>query len=372
MYRFRNELSLDRYLLFTVMGVSTLMGPQDMKLSKPRHQHRESHRSVNLYLRAYLDWRSHQAYTSHVTAEISRYTGLAIPVCAIASRAVTVGGNNAALARIFAVVRRMRVESLHRYPVKSMLGETVTALFVDEQGAEGDRRLALIDVSTGRVASAKQPRLWRGLLQCSANKVDGRVRIRLPDGTSMATDEAGVNERLSQLLPRPVRLIDHRPQGAAVERADPDQVLERGLDAEVDSPILEIAQATAGDSFTDLAPLHAITTATLQRIGVEALRYRPNLVITSPPGYPAYAENEWTGRILTVGETRLRGIAATPRCAIPTLEHGALPRAPHALRIPAAENRVEALGLGRLPCAGAYFEVLEVGTIRTGDLVGLD
>jgi uncharacterized protein len=61
-----------------------------------------------------------------------------------------------------------------------------------------------------------------------------------------------------------VRLVDHRPEGAAVERADPDQALERGLDAEVDAPIMELGAATPGDSFVDLAPLHVITTATLQ------------------------------------------------------------------------------------------------------------
>lgn len=266
----------------------------------------------------------------------------------------------------------MRVGSLHRYPVKSMLGETVTALFVDERGAEGDRRLALIDVSTGHIASAKQARLWRALLQCSASSVAGRVRIRLPDGTTVAADENGVDEVMSRLLGRPVRLADRRPQGASVERADPEQVLDLGVDAEVDAPILEIAQATPGDSFTDLAPLHAITTATLDRIGVDAVRYRPNLVINTPPGYPAYSESAWTGHILTVGEARLRSMGATPRCVVPTLEHGVLPRAPHALRIPAAENRVEALGLGVLPCVGTYLEVLDNGTIRTGDPVRLD
>ena len=265
----------------------------------------------------------------------------------------------------------MHVESLHRYPVKSMLGETLTELFVDDRGAEGDRRFALIDEATGRIASAKQARLWRALLKCSASSVGGEVHIRLPEGTTMATDERDVDEVLSRLLARPVHLIDHRPEGASVERADPEQVLELGTDAEVDAPILEIGQATPGDSFTDLAPLHAITTATLERIGVEALRYRPNLVITTPAGYPAYAENDWAGRTLTVGKTRLRTLGATPRCVIPTLEHGPLPRAPHALRTPAAENRVEALGLGVLPCAGAYLEVLEVGIIHAGDPVHL-
>jgi uncharacterized protein len=266
---------------------------------------------------------------------------------------------------------QMRVESLRRYPVKSMLGETVDTMFVDERGAAGDRRLALMDAETGRVASAKQPRLWRRLLQCSASGDTGRVRIQLPDGTSVAADEPGIDELLSRLLGRPVRVISQRPRGAALERPDPEKVLELGVDAEVDAPIVEIAKATPGDSFTDLAPLHAITTATLERIGVEALRYRPNLVIATPPGYPPYAENDWVSKELTVGEARLRALKPTSRCAVPTLEHGLLPRAPHALRIPMAENRLETPGSGMVACAGVYLEVLTPGTIRTDDPVTL-
>ncbi|WP_193045500.1 MOSC domain-containing protein [Mycolicibacterium baixiangningiae] len=269
------------------------------------------------------------------------------------------------------VEHQMHVGSLRRYPVKSMLGETVTALPVGFGGAEGDRRVALIDQETGRVASAKQARLWRQLLQCSARIDGGRVWIRMPDGTDVAADEDGVEDLLSNLLSRPVRVADHRPQGASVERADPEQVLEQGLDADVDAPLLELAEGTPGDSFVDLAPLHVITTATLERIGTEAERYRPNIVISTPPGYPAYAENEWTDRILTVGSVQLKGMGPTPRCVIPTLEQGDLGRAPHALRTPTAENRVESFGLGRLPCAGAYVEVVTEGTISVGAAVEL-
>jgi uncharacterized protein YcbX len=267
---------------------------------------------------------------------------------------------------------QMRVGTLYRYPVKSMLGEAVDAIVVDEQGVENDRRLALIDEETGRVASAKQARLWRDLLTCSATIESGRVSIRLPDGEQMSADDDEVNAKLSELLDRTVRLSRSRPAGASVERADPEQVLEFGLDAEVDAPLLELAEATPGTSFTDYAPLHVITTATLERIGTETERYRPNLVITTPPGYPAYAENDWTGRTLVVGDVRLRGIGPTPRCVIPTLEHGSLPRDPGALRTPAAENRVAALDMGVLPCAGAYLEVVTAGTIRSGDRVELE
>jgi uncharacterized protein len=266
----------------------------------------------------------------------------------------------------------MRVESLRRYPVKSMLGESVARLFVDESGVDGDRRSAVIDTATGRIASAKQPRFWRALLKCSATWDTGRVVIGLPDATTAASDDDDIDDVLSQLLGRAVRLIDDRPLGASVERPDPDQVLDLGLDVEVDTPVLEIAQATPGNSFTDYAPLHAVTTATLEHIGAEAVRYRPNLVIATPAGYPPYAENQWMDRILTVGELRLRALSPTPRCVVPTLEHGALARAPHALRIPAAENRVEALDLGVLPCVGIYLEALAPGTVHIGDPVATE
>lgn len=263
----------------------------------------------------------------------------------------------------------MRVKSLRRYPVKSMLGETVNSIFVDERGAEADRRLALIDGQTGYVASAKHPRLWRDLLKCTANADAGRVRIALPDGTQVAADDPEVDRLLSRMIGRPVRLVGQRPDGALLERPDPEQLLELGFDAEVSGRILEIAQATPGDSFTDEAPLHAITTATLEHIGVEALRYRPNLVIATPPGYPPYVENDWVGADLAVGEVRMRVLTATSRCVVPTLEHGPLARAPQALRVPAAENRWDTGGHGAQPCAGAYLAVTAEGIIGVGDHV---
>lgn len=264
--------------------------------------------------------------------------------------------------------QQLLVGSLHRYPVKSMLGETVTVLNVGHGGAEGDRRLALIDAETGRVASAKQARLWRQLLKCTARIDGGHVRVRLPDGTDVAPDEEGFEDAVSALVSRPVRVATTRPAGASLERADPEQVLAQGLEAVVDAPLLELAEGTPGDSFVDLAPLHVITSATLDQIGTEAARYRPNVVITTPPGYPPYTENEWTDQSFSVGTAQLKGMGPTPRCVIPTLEHGDLDRATHALRTPAAENLVDSFGLGRLPCAGAYFEVVTEGTIGVGDL----
>src|SRR5260370_485042 len=82
-------------------------------------------------------------------------------------------------------------------------------------------------------------------------------------------------------------------------------------------------------------------------------------------------ENDWCGRDLRVGaDVVLRVIARTPRCAVPTLAHGDLPRDAEALRVLARHNRVSPMaGSDPEPCAGVYAEVLRPGRIRVGDAV---
>ncbi|MFF2077672.1 MOSC domain-containing protein [Kitasatospora sp. NPDC058162] len=260
-----------------------------------------------------------------------------------------------------------RVERLLRYPVKSLLGEELPAAEVSARGLAGDRARALLDLETGRVASAKNPRRWAGLLRYSAAAAaDGRVTITGPDGRS--ADEAG----LSEALGRKLALIAERPPGAEVERAVPEEVLARGIEAEVAVTVNELGRAAPDGGFFDFAPLHLITSSTLLAVGVEAERYRPNLVIRTEG--EGFVENAWVGRELTVGESlRLRIVAPTPRCAVPTLAHGALPRRTEALRIPAERNRLVPLeGMPALPCTGVYAQVVVPGAIRAGDAVRLN
>jgi uncharacterized protein YcbX len=47
------------------------------------------------------------------------------------------------------------VETLSRYPVKSMLGEELAECTIGPGGVIGDRAYALIDETDGKVASAK-------------------------------------------------------------------------------------------------------------------------------------------------------------------------------------------------------------------------
>ena len=275
------------------------------------------------------------------------------------------------------------VAVLRRYPVKSMLGEDVDAGDVTFTGLAGDRQLAVVSRATGKIASAKFPRLWRDLLTLSASAAgdppaDGAVRITLPEGKTVWSSDAGVDAVLSGLLDQPVTLTATVPPGAALDRAVPEAVLRDGVDAQVPAELMEIGGGGPPGSFVDFAPLHLLTTSTLDRIAqliphgqADLERYRPNLVIRTAAA--GFTENDWFERILRVGDDLvLRVIARTPRCAVPTLAHGALPRDPDALRVLARHNRVEPLdSLDPEPCAGVYAEVLRPGRIRTGDPVRL-
>src|SRR6266849_4652451 len=126
------------------------------------------------------------------------------------------------------------VTALRRYPVKSMLGEDLDASDVGRSGLARDRRLAVVSRRTGKVASAKYPRLWRDLLTLSAEALEeealgeargGAARITLPGGATVRSTDADVDEVLSALLNEPVTLTATPPPGASLDRAVPEAEL---------------------------------------------------------------------------------------------------------------------------------------------------
>src|SRR6476646_2853609 len=112
------------------------------------------------------------------------------------------------------------VAALWRYPVKSMRGEQLDATEVTALGTVGDRAYAVIDVTTGKVASAKHPRKWAALLECEAVFVDPPVagaavppvQITLPDGSVVRSDEDDVDDKLSARFGTPVTLVSVAPE----------------------------------------------------------------------------------------------------------------------------------------------------------------
>ena len=268
-----------------------------------------------------------------------------------------------------------QISHILRYPVKSMLGESLAAVDVIEHGFPADRGLAFVDEATGKVVSAKVPAKWRAMLQCSARVKGYAATITLPDGSEIDVDNESLEDRISELVGRRVTIADTRRHGDTVERSVPEEVIEQGIAAKVDFTLLELAAASPEGSFVDYAPLHLVTSASLAAVSEEAgheipaLRYRPNLVIDLDSG-SGFVENTWVGSTIRIGSTLvLRIVLPTPRCAVPTLAHGALPGDNAAVRALNQVNRIEVEGFGVLPSIGVYAEVVTPGRISVGDPV---
>src|SRR5207237_875936 len=106
------------------------------------------------------------------------------------------------------------VATLSRFPVKSMQGERLAAAELTAGGLVGDRAYALVETDTGKVMSAKNPRVGPQLLGCRAEFVEapasGRatppVRITLPDGKAVTSGTGAADAVLSAFLGREVTL----------------------------------------------------------------------------------------------------------------------------------------------------------------------
>ena len=260
--------------------------------------------------------------------------------------------------------------SLWRYPLKSMMGEEVTAAEVSERGLVGDRAYALVDRETGKVASAKNPRKWPSLFEFRASYAESPepgslvpALVGFPDGRVLSTAGEGLDRALSDELGREVVLASSAPEAAVLEEYWPDI---EGL---------ALRETTTDETmppgcFFDLALVHVLTTATLDRLGelypegrFEARRFRPNILVRPTGGETGFVENDWIGRTLEVGhEVRLSVTGPCPRCVMTTLAQGDLPKDSGILRAAAKNNEAN---------VGIYASVIQGGTIRRGDVVRL-
>jgi uncharacterized protein YcbX len=266
-------------------------------------------------------------------------------------------------------VHQGSITGIWRYPVKSMIGEELNASHVTERGLLADRAYALIDIETGKVVSAKNPRKWGNLFGFHAAFVGSprpgesipAARITFPDGESATTDQANIAERLSAELHRPVRLASSVPDAPRIEGYWPDYEWLESPDAvfEVNLP---------PGTFFDAAVVHVVTTATLRRLEARApesrfaiARFRPNIVVQTKEGTEGFVENDWVGRTLLIGaDVRLRITAPCPRCVMTTLPQGALPKDPNVLRTIAQQNQGN---------VGVLASVVRGGQVARGDAV---
>ena len=264
------------------------------------------------------------------------------------------------------------VVSLWRYPVKSMMGEELNAAEVTDRGLLGDRAYALRDPSNGKVASAKHPRKWAKLFDFRAAFAESprageklpSVRITLPNGGIVTSEQRDLNKVLTNALGREVTLATAAPETPSLEEYWPD------MDGLAHRETVTDEAMPAG-TFFDFAVAHVLTTATIDRLRelypqgrFEVRRFRPNIVVQPAAAEKDFVENAWVGHTLVIGdEVRLNVTGPCPRCVMTTLPQGDLPRDPGILRTAAQHNQVN---------VGVYAAVLRGGTIRRGDPVRLE
>lgn len=262
------------------------------------------------------------------------------------------------------------VVSLWRYPVKSMMGEELYVTDVTQACLLGDRAYGIIDTSDGKVATAKNPRKWPAMFYFRAALSDlpqvgsklPPVRISLPYGALVASNQADVNQVLSRALKREVKLstLASRAVGTS-EEYWPDM---DGLDHRDTVTDFGLPEGT----FFDCAFVHLLTTSTMDHLRglypagrFEVRRFRPNIVVNTADGEKGFVENGWIGRTVAIGDSvRLSVTGPCPRCVMTTLPQGDLPRDNGILRTAVQHNKGG---------VGVYASVLQGGRVRAGDSV---
>jgi len=268
------------------------------------------------------------------------------------------------------------------FPVKSMLGESPDRVTLGPAGVVGDRTHGLVDVETGKVASAKDPRRWASLLQCRAVRDAGALRFTLPDGTEVSSDAVDVEERLGAALGREVRLTSDAGDAGydyvwEEDGLAPDEVVQGSQTSTTEDgrPVSTMPLALmAPGTFQDVAPLTIMTTAALRAMAAHhpegdwsPARFRSNLLVDADG--EEVVENGWPGRRLAVGDAVIEVSSPAPRCVMTTVAQPGLGRDREILRTIARTNRQEFAGFGIWACLGAYASVVTPGDVAVGDEV---
>lgn len=274
------------------------------------------------------------------------------------------------------------VGSLWRYPVKSMPGEEMQVVEMTRRGVLGDRAYALVDLFSGKVASAKHPRKWSRLLECQATYLEPPrsghplppVEITLPDGLIVTSDQSSIHQALTEALGYDVALMSSAPGLSSYEKYWLEVEGMPYQDVVTEEPLLA---GPAGETFFDGASVHLLTTSALRQLQAhypagrfDARRFRPNIVIDLADDVQETIEAAWVDRTLAIGEeVRLSVIAPCVRCVMTTLPQGDLPGDPEILRVVGRHARFPFGSYGALPCVGVYAEVVSTGMIRRGDSI---
>ena len=265
----------------------------------------------------------------------------------------------------------MRVRNLFTYPVKGCHRLAHDAAVVERCGLAGDRRWMIVDADGVGVTQREIPRLTR----LTARPRAGGLTLGAPGLDDLTIDEPVDGP------PEFVRVFRHkRPVPARVAESSWSTAF-LGFPARLvwqADPAGRAIEAASlpGDrvSLADGYPVLLANEGSLDAVNdwlVEAgdepvpmTRFRPNLVVA---GAPAWAEDEWIGRRIRVGEVVFRAAESCARCLVTTIDQETGERGREPLRM---------LGRHRRFGEGLLFAINLIpddatGVVRLGDEVSV-
>ena len=254
-----------------------------------------------------------------------------------------------------------KVDSLWRYPVKSMRGEELDEAFASYSGIYGDRVFAFRSSANHKGFPYFTAREQRKLLQY-------RPRFRYPDKATrpinlIEAESRNANPLVADLTELVVDV--ETPDGKTVTINDPTLI--EMLRADVDQKH-QVTLMQSQRAMTDCRPVSVFSLQSAQQLAeetgtrVDKRRFRANVYVdlTSANGF---AENELVGRSVKIGPKVVISILERDaRCVIITLDPDTGEQTPAILKKVAQAHD----GM-----AGVYGAVLVEGLMHKGDPVEL-
>ncbi|MBK5290621.1 MAG: MOSC domain-containing protein [Acidobacteriia bacterium] len=252
-----------------------------------------------------------------------------------------------------------QVESLWRYPVKSMQGEQLREAFIGFPGVYGDRLYAFRSAAAPKAFPYFTGRELHELLLY-------RPAYRLPEQMALPANlrEAEViGPGLTPVYAGPADLmVDvETPSGDLLAIDDPRLIsmLREGVRAAHELTLLRSDRA-----MTDCRPISLLSTQTARQLGeelgtdVDKRRFRANVYLDLESG-GGFGEDAFAGRTLRIGAKVMVAILdRDPRCKMITLDPITAQPNPDLMRLVSQSHDGK---------AGVYAAVLVEGTIRPGD-----
>jgi uncharacterized protein YcbX len=252
-----------------------------------------------------------------------------------------------------------KIDSLWRYPVKSMRGEELDEAFAGYSGIYGDRLFAFRSAANHKGFPYLTAREQRRLLQY-------RPRFRYPEKAACPINLIEAESKNANPLSADLAelIVDvETPDGETLAIDDP--VLIETLRVDID-PKHQVTLMQSQRAMTDCRPVSIFSLQSAQQLAeetgtpVDKRRFRANVYVdlTSAKGF---AENELVGRSLRIGpKVVITILERDARCVVITLDPDTGEQAPAILKKVAQAHD----GM-----AGVYGAVLVEGMLHKGDSV---